>query len=645
MDLGYGATPFKSADAEKYQDKVSKELLICMTVAGVATFMVMMFSEPIWLSSVYGEMGVGTITAFHWLSAIIALPAGLYAGRPFFKSAWGALKNGHANMDVPITLALFLTAGLSIYSTINHGKHAFFDAIVMLEFFLLIGRYLDHYLRQKSRIAAQELLALQAVTANRLNPDNTTTSVAVADVKEGDLLEILPGDRIPVDGIVIEGVSQGDFSLITGETDAIMIAKDSHLNAGAVNLTGRIVLKATKVADDSFLAQIARLVEAGEQSKSVYVRLADKAAKAYVPVVHGAALLTFFGWLIVGAGLEKAIWNACSVLIITCPCALGLAVPAVQVVASGRLFKAGILVKSGDALERLAIVNRVVFDKTGVLTLGRPNIINQNELSQEDIQDAALLARASRHPLARAIAKMAGPGKAVRDAKEVPGFGVEAEIDGKIWKIGRAEWVGAIGENSETEMWFSRGDGKFTRFAFSDIIRKDTVKTVAALKNMGLKVEVLSGDKEGAVTKIAKEAGIEEYRAAQSPFDKASRLDAIKANHENALMVGDGLNDAPALAKALVSIAPGAAADASQSCADLVFQGEELDAVREAIEVGRLAKKRVLENFWMSAIYNMATVPMAIFGMVTPQFAAIAMSASSIIVSLNALRLYKFEKK
>lgn len=645
VDLGYGAMPFQSETVDAQKDKDARELLMSMTIAGVATMFVMMLSEPVWMANKYGEMGIGTRTMFHWLSALIAIPAGAYSGMIFFKSAWGALKNGHANMDVPISLAIILTAALSLYSTANKGQHAFFDAIVMLEFFLLIGRYLDHRLRLRSRIAAQELLALQAVTAQRINEDGSSTSVAVSNIVEGDILLILPGDRFPVDGIVIEGRTQGDFSMVSGETAPVLIGEGQEIRAGVLNISGQVKLKALKKSDDSFLSEIARLIEAGEQSKSKYVRLADKAASLYVPIVHGAALLTFVGWLVIGSGFEQAIWNACAVLIITCPCALGLAVPAVQVVASGRLFKAGILVKSGDALERLASISHIVFDKTGVLTKGMPQLINADEIDGETLEMAALLARASRHPLARAIARLAGPGPSLKGTNEVPGYGVEGEIDGLKVRMGRAEWVGVeVSQNSETEMWFKIGDFPASRFVFEDTLRKDTVKTIKTLKDMGFEIEILSGDRQQAVEKAANEAGIEKFRAQLSPFEKAQRLDELKASGINALMVGDGLNDAPSLAKAHISIAPGAAADASQSASDMVFQGEDLFVIIEAIKVAKLAKSRVLENFWFSAIYNIVTVPVAIFGFVTPQFAAIAMSTSSIIVSLNALRLYKKKK-
>jgi Cu2+-exporting ATPase len=640
QDLGYAAQPFDPADAQAETDKEGRRLLICLAVAAFASMNVMMFSVPIWSANFNGEMAMGTRTMFHWLSAAIALPCGAIAGMPFFQSAWAALRKGRANMDVPISLALLLAAGLSVHETAMGGEHAYFDAIVMLQFFLLIGRYLDHKLRQRARAAARDLLALQAVTASRLNPDGTTTSVATRDVRPGDRLSILPGDRTPVDGVIETGVSDADFSLLTGETDPVPVGPGQALRAGAVNLSGALVLKATARSDDSFLAEIARLVEAGEQSRSVYVKLADKAAELYVPTVHGAALLTAVVWLLLGAEPRTAIMNACAVLIITCPCALGLAVPAVQVVATGRLFRSGILVKSGDALERMAAIDTAVFDKTGVLTLGQPRLLERDAIAADDLADAALLARASRHPLARAIARAAGPGPAAPDAREVPGCGVEAELDGGRARLGRASWAGAPeAASEETELWLTRAGRPPVRFAFEDALREDAADTIAALGARGVAARVLSGDRVAAVARAAAATGVATWAGERTPADKAAVLDALTGDGRKALMVGDGLNDAPALAKAFVSMAPGAAADASQSAADMVFQGARLGAVVEALDVSRQAKARIVENFWFSAAYNLVAAPLAMLGFVTPFIAAIAMSSSSLVVMLNALRL------
>jgi P-type Cu2+ transporter len=646
IDLGYQAQPFDPSEAQSQIDKEGRHLLICMAVAAFAAMNIMMFSVPVWSAHFNGEMEAGTRTMFHWLSAAISLPAAAYAGMPFFKSAWNALSKGRANMDVPISLGVLLASGLSVYETIRGGEHAYFDAVAMLLFFLLIGRYLDHALRQKARQAARDLLALQAVTAARLQTDGTTKSIAIGDVRAGDLLIVLPGDRFPVDGIVREGLSEADISLLTGETAPIALAAGQAIRGGALNLSGRLVLEATARSDDSFLAQIARLVEIGEQSKSVYVRWADTAAKYYVPVVHSAAFLTCVIWLALGAEPRVAILNACAVLIITCPCALGLAVPAVQVVASGRLFKSGVLLKSGDALERLAEVDFVAFDKTGVLTLGQPRLLNQSTLPPLALEQAALLARASSHPLSRAIARAAGPGAAASDAHEVPGCGVEATLDGCRARLGRASWLGVEDASSEeTELYFRLGDQAPVRFSFEDTLRADAAQTVAQLGTMGLKQVILSGDRKGAVTSAATASGIGDYFAELSPFEKAAHLDRLKDQGHKVLMVGDGLNDAPALAKAFVSMAPGSAADASQSAADLVFQGDRLSSVSEAILVAHQAKARVMENFWFAAIYNLVAAPIAMMGLVTPFIAAIAMSSSSIIVTLNALRLARLRPR
>jgi P-type Cu2+ transporter len=646
IDLGYQAQPFDPSEAQKQVDEEGRHLLTCMAVAAFAAMNIMMFSVPIWSAHFNGEMADGTKTMFHWISAAIALPTAAYSGQPFFKSAWLALRKGRANMDVPISLGVLLASGLSVYETIRGGEYAYFDAVAMLLFFLLIGRYLDHALRQKARQAARDLLALQAVTAARLADDGTATSVAIADIRPGDRLSVLPGDRIPVDGVILEGVSEADFSLLTGETAPVALGVGQAIRAGAVNLSGRLVVRASARSDDSFLAEIARLVEMGEQSKSVYVRWADTAAKYYVPVVHTAAFLTAVVWLILGAEPRVAIMNACAVLIITCPCALGLAVPAVQVVASGRLFKRGILLKSGDALERLAQADFVAFDKTGVLTLGQPHLLNTDDLPTGALNQAALLARASRHPLARAIARAAGPGAAIHNAVEVPGCGVEATIDAQNARLGRASWVGvADAVSEETELYFVIGSHAPVRFRFEDTLRTDSAKTVAELTTAGLPQIVLSGDRLGAVKRAAFGAGIADYFADLSPFDKARHLDRLTSEGRHVLMVGDGLNDAPALAKAYVSMAPGSAADASQSAADLVFQGDQLGAVTEAIHVARKARALVMENFWFAALYNLVAAPIAMMGLVTPFIAAIAMSSSSIIVTLNALRLARDDRK
>ncbi len=636
-DLGYRAVQYDPVQARQAEDKEGRRLAIALGVAGFGAGNAMMFAVPVWAGLMGQEMGEGVRTAFYWLTALIAGPCALYAGMPFFESAWKALSKGKANMDVPISLGVLLSLGVSVYETLLHKQHAYFEAAVTLLFLLLIGRYLDHRLRVQAKSAARDLLALQAVTALRLGADGLTQTIALAEVQVGDRLYVAPGDRVPVDGLVIEGRSELDVSMLTGETAPAATAPGATISAGALNLTGNLIIRAQARSEDSTVAAIARLMEAGAQSKSAYVRLADKAAALYVPIVHSLAALTLAGWWMAGLGFPDALMRATAVLIITCPCALGLAVPAVQIVASGRLFSRGILVKSGAALERLAQIDHVVFDKTGVLTHGRPRLIDPDPAA---LALAAPLARASRHPLSKALALAAGPGPTATEAVETAGLGIEGQIQGQKARLGRAGFVGADADLArETELWFALEGQVPVRFVFADELRADAAKTIVALKARGLTVEILSGDQPGAVARAALGVGVKDWRAGLAPIEKAAHIDALMAGGRKPLMVGDGLNDAAALAKAHASMAPGAAADASQSAADLVFQGDDLFAVVTALDVARAARARALENFGFAAVYNLIAAPAAVFGLVTPLIAALAMSGSSLVVMLNALRL------
>jgi len=633
--LGYRACLFDPSEAAAVQDREGRELAVALGVAGFGAGNVMMFTVPAWAGLFGQELTPATLTLMYWMAAIVATPCALFAGRPFFRSAWASLRRGKANMDVPISIGVILTLIVSFSETMLRGRHAYFDAAVTLLFLLLIGRYLDHRLRANARSAARDLLALQAPVAVRLSGE-VEHGVPVAEIAVGDRLVVAPGDRVPVDGLVESGRSDIDNALITGETALAPVAVGARLHAGALNLSGRLVMTATARSEDSTVAAIARLMEAGAQTRSAYVRLADKAAAFYVPVVHTIAALTFVGGWALGLGPREALLRAAAVLIVTCPCALGLAVPAVQIAASSRLFRKGVLVKSGAALERLAEVDHVVFDKTGVLTEGRPRLI---DAPAHLVAQAAPLARASRHPLARALAAQAGAGPVAADSVETAGQGVEGLIDGRRARLGRAAFVGVKdGGARETELWFGFENEVKIRFVFEDQPRADAAEAITRLRGMGLSVEVLSGDLAGPVRDVAHAVGITDWRAGLTPFDKAAIVDGLKAQGRKVLMVGDGLNDAAALAKAHASMAPGAAVDAAQNAADLVFTGEALGVVVEAITTAREARRRALENFGFSALYNLIAAPAAMAGLINPFIAALAMSGSSMVVLINAAR-------
>jgi Cu2+-exporting ATPase len=647
--LGYDAAPFDPELAQQTVDKEGRFLLRCLAVAGFGAMNIMMFTTPVWFGD---DMGADTRTLLHWFSALVAVPCGLYAAQPFFRSAWSALRNGRANMDVPISLAVVLTFAMSIAETAMGGAHTYFDGVTMLLFFLLIGRYLDHRLRERARTAAREILALQAVTARRVAADGTVEAVASRDIAIGDRLLLAVGERAPCDGVIVEGFTDLDCSMLTGETLPAPARQGDRILAGSINASRPITMRAEARAEDSAVAELARLIEVGEQGRGRFVRVADRAAALYVPIVHGAAALTLIGWLIgpwalqtmgldvADPSLRTALANAIAVLIITCPCALGLAVPAVQVVATGRLFKAGVLVRSGDALERLARVDVVVFDKTGTLTLGKPKLISAPD--EATLIAAASLARVSRHPLSRALVEAAGPGSAAPGAVEIAGEGVEIASGDTIARLGKRSFAAPqetdAGDGSP-ELWFKRGDERAHRFVFADAIRPDAARAVRELEARGLSVEMLSGDRAGAAEAAANATGIENWRSGVTPAQKTARMQALRALGKKPLMVGDGLNDAAALAAAHASASPGHAVEASQAAADLVLQGDALMVLVEAIDVARRAERRAGQNLTFSALYNVVAAPLAAAGFLTPLIAAVAMSASSLVVTLNALRM------
>ena len=647
--LGYGARPFDAELAQRSIDAHGRFLLRCLAVAGFGAMNTMMFSAPIWFGD---DMSESTRTLLHWLSAIVAIPCALYAAQPFFASAFKALKARRANMDVPISLAVILTLSMSIAETLQNGAHAYFDGITMLLFFLLIGRYFDHNLRERARTAARELLALQAVTASRVRVGGAGETISARDIEIGDRLLIAAGARAPCDGVIAAGVSELDCSMLTGESLPVAARPGDAILAGAINLMRPITVVAKARAEHSAVAELARLIEAGEQGRSGFVRLADRAASLYVPVVHTLAALTFLSWLIGPAmlrlmgwdvadvGLRTALQNAIAVLIITCPCALGLAVPVVQVVATGQLFKHGVLVRSGDALERLASVVTVIFDKTGTLTLGRPRLVSQPP--PHILKSAALLARASRHPLSRALVEAAGSGAVCPNAAETPGEGVAGIVEGVPARLGKRAFVAPNAPepaDEAPELWFAIGDTAPVRFVFADALRADAPDAVAALMARGYGVELLSGDRDSAVASAAADAGIALWRAGVTPQEKTAYVKELRARGRRPLMIGDGLNDAAALAAAHASASPGAGVEASQAAADIVLQGDALMAVVKALEVAKTARARSLENLGFSALYNLIAAPMAALGFLTPLIAACAMSGSSLIVTANALRM------
>ncbi|MCB1720869.1 MAG: cadmium-translocating P-type ATPase [Rhodospirillales bacterium] len=638
-NLGYTVNPF---DPQIWQEESKVEerfLLLCLGVAGFAMGNIMLLSVGLWTTT--GEtMGLATRELLHLISAAIALPTILFSGRPFFRSAIKALKGGHTNMDVPISLALILASSMSLFETINGGEHVYFDSAVMLTFFLLIGRTLDFRARKQARAGASDLLDTMTGFANVIE-DGKVRRVLIRDLHENQYVRIAAGENFPVDGQIIEGQSEVDTSLVTGETLPRAIKPEDDVFAGTLNLSVPVTMVVSKPAKDSLLSEIVKLMEQAEQSKAIYVRLADRAARLYTPVVHTLAALAFLGWLFIGdLDWQAALMISITVLIITCPCALGLAVPVVQVLATGKLMKNGVLIKSGDALERLASIDTVLLDKTGTLTLGHPTL--EGNPPQEALRLAASLAAHSRHPLSKAISQSyAGVLLETRQVQEHPGQGLEGVIDGKPVRLGSRAWCGDKNAppSDMLELWLRIDNQTPIAFFFTDHLREDTCDCIEALKKASLTPIIVSGDRNHITQKIAKECGIERFYSEQTPPQKFQIMENLKREGHKILMVGDGLNDAPVLTGATVSMAPGTAIDMAQNAADIIFMGKKLMPVHTTYNTARLAQKLVKQNFTLAVLYNIIAVPLALSGLVTPLVAAIAMSGSSLIVIANSFRL------
>lgn len=627
--LGFEAQAV-AANPLSQDDWESRTLLRALAVAGFGMMNIMLLSVSVW-------SGAGGVTRdlFHWLSAMIAVPAILYSGRPFFASAAMALRYRRTNMDVPISIGVLLAAGLSLYETATGGGHAYFDSAVMLLFFLLAGRALDAAMRNRTRAGIGALLGRMGRSAGVVQADGSILRLKAEDLRPGMVMLVAAGEALAADGVLESRRGTIDNAMLTGEGTPEQIVEGDRIYAGTVNLMDPITVRITETGSDTALAEIARLMDEAGQSRSRYVLIADRASRLYAPAVHSLAALAFAGWMIAGAGWHQSLVIAIAVLIITCPCAMGLAVPAAQVVASGALIRRGLLVKDGSALERLAEVDSVVFDKTGTLTLGEMRA-EVGGLSQSDAGVALALAQASRHPLsvglARSLTAAGFKPAAVSEIREVGGTGVTGlhaavgvALERPEASTDRPQVSLRIGERSQV-------------ISFTDQMRSDAQQAVAGFGAMGLQASILSGDGEAAVQGAAQKLGIS-GTGGVTPAGKLAALEDLRRSGRYPLMIGDGLNDGPALAAAHASIAPATASDASQQAADAVFIGDRLMPVVLAVRVARRTMRIVRQNFAFAIAYNVLAVPLALAGIVTPLIAAVAMSMSSLVVVGNSLRL------
>ncbi|OFW81222.1 MAG: hypothetical protein A2887_02885 [Alphaproteobacteria bacterium RIFCSPLOWO2_01_FULL_40_26] len=648
-EIGYKLLPFDEEILSAAEKKYDDSILRALAVAGFGAGNIMLFSVSLWFAGAL-DMGNSTRNFLHFFSSLIALPVVIFSARPFFVSAFRSLKSGYPNMDFAISMAIFLSCASSLFATFRGAFHVYFDSAVMLVFFLLIGRYLDLKARKKAFSVATEFTLL-AASFGRIEENNRIKILPGKQLQEGMILLVAAGEKIAADGIVISGTSEIDTSLISGETLPKKITCGAEVFAGEINLASPLKIRITKNAQNSLLAQIIAIASESESKKNHYIRIADRLAKFYTPAVHLLAAITFILWF--KSGWETALMNATAVLIITCPCALALAVPIVQTIVISNLMRRGILVKHGEALEKLREIDVIIFDKTGSITIGSPRLVSCFVLRASCFVDcrtepgfefgsffklAASLAKKSRHPLSQAICFAYDSELEELEVKEIPGMGLEAIFEDKILRLGRAEFCGVEGEISEMNCCLRFGDEKVI-FYFEDEIKSDARETILSLKKLGKKIILLSGDKEKVVSEVAEKLDIDEFYSSQTPLSKVQFLTKLKDQNRKFVMVGDGLNDAPSLALADVSISFSKASDLAQNIADIVIQQEKLMPLIHLFVSSKKAILLMKQNLIIALIYNLIAIPFAIFGHITPLIAAFAMSSSSLAVLANSLRI------
>jgi Cu2+-exporting ATPase len=647
--IGYIAHPFDPGRQEQLYKKEKSQALRRLAVAGLGAMQVMMLAVALYAGD-YQGMESRMQTFFRWVSLLIASPVVLYSARPFFISALRDLKRMQLGMDVPVALAIGGAYLASVWATLSRSGEVYFDSVTMFTFFLLAGRYLEMGARHRAGQAAEELVKLLPAMATRLTETGEEV-VAVVELAPGDRVRVKPGDSIPADGRVIEGSSSVDESLLTGESLPLTRSIHDEVVGGTVNVESPLIIEVEKVGEDTVLAAIQRLLHRAQTEKPRLAGLADRVAGIFVGVILLLALLV--GWWWWQHQPDEAFWIVLSMLVVTCPCALSLATPAALTAATGSLTRLGVLTTRGHALETLARASHIILDKTGTLTTGRlhlEQITLQGSLDESAcLRIAAALEQASEHPVARALSHEVTDAPLAREVEAIPGQGLQGLVDGVRYRIGQPGYVcellgqslDNIVEGTQTEVWLASEQGLLAVFSLSDSLRPGAAEAVADLRQLGLTPLLFSGDSEAAVAKVAQQLGMQDFCARMRPEDKLHAMHALQAKGALVAMVGDGVNDAPVLAGAQVSLAMGSGTQLAQASADMVLLSEHLPHLPRAVEMARATLRIIRQNLGWAVVYNIVALPLAAMGYVAPWMAAIGMSASSLIVVLNALRLNK----
>ena len=647
--IGYIAHPFDAGRQEAVYKKERSNALKRLAIAGLGAVQVMMLAVALYAGD-YSGMDAGLENFMRWVSLIIATPVVFYSARSFFSSAWRDLKVRQLGMDVPVSLAIGLAYAASCWATVTRSGEVYFDSVTMFTFFLLAGRFLEMGARQKAGQAAEELVKLLPAMATRITDDGDET-VAVTELVAGDKVRVKPGESIPADGLIVEGRSSIDESLLTGESHPLAKTISEKVIGGTVNIESPLVIEVKEVGEDTVLASIQRLLDRAQTEKPSIAKTADKVAAWFVGFLLVLVSIVGFWWW--QHDPDQAFWIALSLLVVTCPCALSLATPAAMTAATGSLTRLGVLTTRGHALETLAKVTHVVFDKTGTLTKGHLALESMKTFADKDEQQslniAAALELGSEHPVAKVfLQKALKPNTVVaKEIEALPGQGVTGLINDTCYRLGSAGYVDDVIDDSyktsthSTEIFLADDKKIVAVFFLSDELREQAEESVRALKTLGKKVWLVSGDNKAAVSYIAGQVGIDTTRHSMKPEDKLAIIHELQNQGEVVAMIGDGVNDAPVLAAAQVSIAMGGGTQLAQASADMVLLSEHLPHLVDAIKMAQRSVQIVHQNLAWALIYNLLALPLASMGYIAPWMAAIGMSASSLVVVLNALRLNK----
>ncbi|MGV8990863.1 MAG: heavy metal translocating P-type ATPase [Thiobacillus sp.] len=651
-DIGYIAHPFDPGRSDDIYKRERNTAIKRLAIAGLGMMQVMMYALPTYTAT---DMTDEIRLLMSWASLVLTIPVVLYSAWPFFIGAWRDLKRRMLGMDVPVALGVGTAFIASVYGTFSGHGEVYYDSVTMFVFLLLTGRFLEMNARRRAGAAVEELVKLIPAATTRLThwPARDEEQVPVARLIVGDHVLVRPGETLPADGVVIEGDSAVNEAMLTGESLPVSKSVHSRVVGGSLNQASPLVVQVEKLGADTRLASIVRLLDRAQSEKPRLAQLADRAAAWFVGLLLIITVAVGLVWYAIDP--SKVLWIVVSILVVTCPCALGLATPAALTTATGRLTRLGLLTTRGHALETLARATDLVFDKTGTLTHGQLSVRRVIPLGGRSESEVSALASAlevgSEHPIARALRVTGDATFSASQIRNTPGRGVEAMIECHTYRIGspryasRSESPPAPPEQEGGSSWVALADesGLIAWFALADTPRPDAAASLIALRALGLRLHLLSGDGEAAVKTTAQQLGMADWRAGALPEDKLAYVKALQAEGRIVAMVGDGINDAPVLAGAQVSIAMGEGADVAQAAADMVMLGGRLATLADGIALARKTQKIIRQNLGWALGYNLIAIPAAAMGFVTPWIAGIGMSSSSLLVVLNALRLSDFK--